>query len=631
MDKKSIIGLVVIGIILFGFSWYNSNQQNKLNDEKRVQDSIERVRLERVTDSLAKLPVPESAMQQQQDSVARDTYQQQLASSLGGMYESLQGVEQFYTVENDVMAVKFSNKGGRVATVMLKDYKRYNGEPLYLFDEASSKFDLSFFTGSQINTSDFYFTPVFPDNLTVTGQGGAQEFAMRLYADSAAYIEYLYTIRPDDYMIDFNVRLVGMERQIAQNQSDFLIRWENSGFQNEKGFDNENNYTSITYMYPDEYQSLEEIGLRSTGTKEESIKSRVKWIGFKQQFFSSIIVAEDAFQNGAIRTETYPAGSGYVKKFQAQLTIPYAPQTKEYAFHFYFGPNKFNVLKQYDLGFQRVIPLGGWMVGWINRLIVIPVFDFLSKTINSFGLIIFILTVLLKIIISPLTYKSYLSTAKMRLLKPEIEEINKKFPKPEQATKKQQATMELYSKAGVSPLGGCIPLLIQFPILIAMFRFFPASIELRGESFLWADDLSSYDSILNLPFNIPLYGDHVSLFTLLMAVVMVISSRVSYNQTAGTTPQMAGMKFMMLYMMPLMMVVWFNNYSSGLSYYYTLSTLITVGQTYGFRYLVNEEKLHRKMKENAKKPKKKSKFMQRYEDAMRQQQAQVERQKNQKK
>ncbi|MDR2935858.1 MAG: membrane protein insertase YidC [Rikenellaceae bacterium] len=630
MDKKSIIGLVVIAIILFGFSWYNSNQQNKLNEDKRIQDSIERVRLERVTDSLAKLSAPEHPAQEQ-DSAARAAYQQQLSSSLGGLYGSLQGTEQFFTVENDVMAVKFSNKGGRVATVMIKDYKCYDGEPLYMFDQASSKFDLSFFTGSQVNTSDFYFTPVSPGSLTVTGAEGAKAFAMRLYADSAAYIEYLYTIRPDDYMIDFDVRLVGMERLIAQNQSDFLIRWENSGFQNEKGYDNENNNTSITYMYPNEYESLEEMGLRSTGTKEESVKSRMKWIGFKQQFFSSIIVAEDAFENGSIRSETYPAGSGYIKKFHAQLSVPYTPQTKEYAFHFYFGPNKFNVLKQYELGFQRIIPLGGWMIGWINRLIVIPVFDFLSQSIANFGLIILILTILLKIIITPLTYKSYLSTAKMRLLKPEIEEINKKFPKADQAAKKQQATMELYSKAGVSPLGGCIPMLIQFPILIAMFRFFPASIELRGESFLWADDLSSYDSILNLPFNIPLYGDHVSLFTLLMAVAMVVSSRISYNQTSGTTPQMAGMKFVMLYMMPLMMVVWFNNYSSGLSYYYTLSTLITIGQMYGFRYLVNEEKLHQKMKENAKKPKKKSKFMQRYEEAMRQQQAQAERQKNQRK
>ena len=342
-------------------------------------------------------------------------------------------------------------------------------------------------------------------------------------------------------------------------------------------------------------------------------------MAFKQQFFSSILIAGNDFQNATLQYETFAPGSGNIKQFHAQLSVPYTPQTDSYGFSFYFGPNKYSTLKKYDdLHLQRLVPLGGWIIGWVNRWLVIPTFDFLGKYIANYGLIILLLTIFIKIIISPLTYKSYLSTAKMRLLKPEMDKINEKYPKQEDAMKKQQAMMALYKSAGVNPMGGCLPLLIQFPILIAMFRFFPASIELRGKSFLWADDLSSYDSILHLPFDIPFYGDHVSLFALLMAVSVFITSKISYSQTAQAGPQMAGMKFMMLYLMPLMLLFWFNNYSSGLSYYYLVSNIITMGQTFGFRYIVNEDKLHQRMKENARKPKKMSKFQQRYEELMKQ-------------
>ena len=628
MDKKSIIGLVIIGAILFGFSWYNSNQQKKFNEEQAKIDSAAMAsRLQLMEETAAEAPAAGAqllpgASVAQGDSVRNAAFQQQLSASLGeSLYGALQGEETFYTVENDVMVLTFSNKGGRVASVMLKDYKRYNGEPLYLFEDSTSKFDLSFFTNQQINTSRFYFAPAQPMDGTVTAgesDKNGKEIAFRLYADSTSYLEYVYTIYPDNYMIDYRIGFVGMEDKVARNQPDFLLNWETVGLQNEKGFDNENNYTTVAYMFPDD-DSFEDLGM-SKGTKEESINSRIKWVAFKQQFFSSIIVSEDGFQNGALKYETYAPHSGKIKKFYTQLSIPYSPQQTAYDFRFYFGPNKYNILKKYDLGIQKLVPLGGWLIGWINRWIVIPTFDFLGKYIASYGLIILLLTIFIKLLISPLTYKSYMSMAKMRVLKPEMDELAKKYPKQEDAMKKQQATMELYRKAGVNPMGGCLPLLIQFPILIAMFRFFPASIELRQKSFLWADDLSSYDSILNLPFDIPFYGNHVSLFTLLMAVSIFISSRINYNQSSSSAPQMAGMKFMMLYLMPLMMVFWFNNYSSGLSYYYLLSNIITIGQMYAFRGIVNEEELHRKMKENAKKPKKKSKFMQRYEEAMRQQQ-----------
>ena len=345
-------------------------------------------------------------------------------------------------------------------------------------------------------------------------------------------------------------------------------------------------------------------------------------MAFKQQFFSSVLIAGNDFQNGELKYDTYQPGEGRIKDFYAKLSVPFSAQTQSCDFQMYYGPNKYSVLKKYDNGMQRLVPLGGWLIGWINRWIVIPVFDFLGKYIANYGIIILLLTIFIKIIIAPLTYKSYLSSAKMRLLKPDIDALNAKYPDQKDAMKKQQAVMTLYKEAGVSPMGGCLPLLIQFPILVAMFRFFPASIELRGEHFLWADDLSSYDSILQLPFDIPFYGSHVSLFALLMAVSVFISSKINYAQTAQAGPQMAGMKFMMLYMMPVMLLLWFNNYSSGLSYYYLVSNLFTIGQTFAFRYAVNDQKLHQQMKENAKKPKKKSKWQQRYEEMMKEQQKQ---------
>ena len=312
------------------------------------------------------------------------------------------------------------------------------------------------------------------------------------------------------------------------------------------------------------------------------------------------------------------------------MAVPYSAQVEGYDFAFYFGPNKYAILKKVtdnngaDLHMERLIPLGWGIFGWVNRWCVIPVFDFLRNYIGSFGIIIFILVLLVKLVISPLTYKSYVSMAKMRLVKPQIDELAKKYPKPEDAMKKQQATMELYKKAGINPMGGCIPMLIQLPILIAMFRFFPASIELREQPFLWADDLSSYDSIVNLPFSIPFYGDHVSLFALLMAVSLFGYSWFNYQQTASSQPQMAGMKFMMVYLMPVMMLLWFNSYSSGLTYYYFLANILTIGQTLVIRRMIDDEKIHAVMQANAarKSKGKKSKFQQRYEELMRQQEAQ---------
>lgn len=615
MDKKTLIGLIVIGAILFGFTWYNASIQQKYAQEQQALTATQEAES---TDTI----VPE--VRQPDTLQAANQLERHIGSSL---FQATTGTEKKIEVENDLMKVIFSNKGGKVASVVLKDYLTYQGTPLVLFPDSASVFDMSFFikqqfNNVQINTGDYYFvadssfTPTFATDET------SKNLTFRLDVDSTAHVDFVYTIYKDNYMIDFDVQFVGMENLLAQNQTDLEFTWQNVGMQNEKGFENENNYTTIAYKYPSD-ESVEQLRT-STEDKSETINSKVKWVAFKQQFFSSIFVAKDDFQNGTLGYSTFQPGEGKIKTFRAKVSVPFTQQLSEYNFNFYFGPNKFSVLKKYDdLHFERLIPLGGWIVGWINRWLVIPTFDTLGAHIANYGIIILILTLIVKILISPLTYKSYLSSAKMRLLKPEVDKLNEKYPKPEDALKKQQAMMALYKSAGVNPMGGCLPLLIQLPILYAMFRFFPASIELRGEHFLWADDLSSYDSILTLPFNIPFYGNHVSLFALLMAASMFIYSRINYNQTAGSAPQMAGMKFMMLYLMPIMMLFFFNNFASGLNYYYLLSNIITIGQTYGFRYIVNEDKLHQRMKENAKKPQKKSKWQQRYEEMVKLQQQQA--------
>ncbi len=626
MNKNTLIGLLVIGVILFGFSWYNNKQYKERLAEQQEQ--------QRIVDSIARVEMEQLRLQQQAlgDSTATtggtvpSAASAAVAATTNGVAPviygtaldgQLSGTEEFYTLENELFQLTFSNKGGRIAAAELKDYKRYNGDPLRLFTEAGSRFNLNLFAPAQINTADFYFTAQEVSDSSI---------AFRLYADTtgASYLEYRYTIRPDNYLMDMKIDLSHLKGAIVPNQSDMKLSWNIISPQEEKGFQNENNYTTIAYKYPGE-TSIEELGM-STGTKEEEIKTKVQWVAFKQQFFSSIIVANDNFGAAALRYNTFPPTDTNIKDFSATMTLPYsAGITQGYDLQFYFGPNKYSVLKQYgDLEFQKLVPLGWWIIGWVNRYVVIPVFDFLGSYISNFGIVILILTVIIKLLIFPLTYKSYLSTARMRLLKPDIDKLNEKYPRKEDAMKKQQAMMQLYKSAGVNPMGGCLPMLIQFPILIAMFRFFPAAIELRDKSFLWADDLSSYDSIWNFPhgFSIPFYGDHVSLFALLMAASLFVSSKINYAQSASmSSQQMPGMKFMMLYLMPILLLVWFNNYSAGLCYYYFLANVITIGQTFAFRYLVDDQKLHAQMVENSKKPVKKSKWQQRLEEMQRQQEA----------
>ena len=642
MDKKSIIGIAVVAVLFLGFAYFNSQQQKEYLEQKAAYEAyVDSVAAAAraaapVADSLASGNGVQAEVAAAEAAAAvRERQVETLGESLTAAREA--EAEEFI-VENDVMAVLFSTRGGQIKGVTLKDYTQYGprgkrDRKIEMMDPATARFGLSFYLKNglknvPVNTLDYVFTAQ-----PVVGEAdGAKSVVMRLPVAERAYLEYRYLIydteAPErDYLVDFDVRLVNMAPEMA-NQTQIQIDWANTTFQNEKGFQNENMYTTLSYRFPDE-TSIEELGM-SEGAKSKNISTQVNWVAFKQQFFSSVFIAPDNVSYANLAFDTAAPESSLLKTFTAQMGVPYTPQTEGYDFAFYFGPNKYSILKKIgepggaDIYLERLVPLGWGIFGWVNRWCVIPVFDFLRNYIGSFGIIIFILVLLVKLVISPLTYKSYVSMAKMRLVKPQIDELAKKYPKPEDAMKKQQATMELYKKAGINPMGGCIPMLIQMPILIAMFRFFPASIELREQPFLWADDLSSYDSIVNLPFSIPFYGDHVSLFALLMAVSLFGYSWFNYQQTASSQPQMAGMKFMMVYMMPIMMLFRFNSYSSGLCYYYLLSNIFTIGQTLVIRRMVDDNKIHAIMQANAAKKSKgkKSKFQQRYEELMRQQEAQ---------
>ena len=659
MDKKSIIGFALMGLILFGYSWYQGKQSEKNREayyaaqrEQFIADSIDRAEHpEKYINEVAEQYQSEARQAEAvaaYQAEAQKRFESELSRNFGeGLVGAMSGEEQFYTLENEVMKMTVSSLGGKVSDVILKEYTTYadegEGEPLRMFDPKSAKFDLGFYmrrgyNESKLNTEGFYFTSEGVESAVDSEGVQTQRLTMRLAMDESSAIEFIYTMREGDYMVDFDVRFVGMGEWM-RNATSFDVTWNNTSYQNERGYKNENMYTTISYLFPEERKveklPFAEVGKRGSGSRSETIQTEFEWFAFQQQFFSSIMIAPEGFSNGEVGFDTYKPDSGYIKDFKASVSVPFDSQKDTYNFKFYYGPNKYSLLKEYDLGLEKVVQLGGRLVSWVNRWIVIPLFDLLSRFIGSYGLIILLLTIFIKLLIFPLTYKSMISSAKMRAIRPEIAAIQAKFPKAQtdqqEMMKSQQATMELYKKYDVSPMGGCLPMLIQFPVLIAMFRFFPTAIELRGESFLWMKDLSTYDSVLNLPFNIPWYGDHVSLMALIMAVTLFFYTKLTYKeQEMSNAPGMAGMKFMMLYFTPIMMLMWMNNYASGLCYYYFVSQILTIIQNFAFRYGINEDRLRAKMLASAKakaaQPKKKSKWQQRLEEAQRQQEAMMKEQ-----
>jgi YidC/Oxa1 family membrane protein insertase len=633
MSKNNIIGLVIIVGLLIGYSLWMTPSKEEMAAARRKADSISLVQRR---DSL------EAVMNQLKQKVASDSIAlanpkvakaKSADTSNNGFTAIPQVDEKFYILESDLLKLKISARGGRIWSVQLKGYQTYDTLPLVIFRGDSSVFGFEFNTEDlrTLNTADLMFVPVTSsgkDSIRVSGKDSVQ-FAVRVYpgrtdtASSKSYIEYIYTLKGNNYMVGYKVNFVGMKGYIAENTRDMSLLWSTTLLQQEKSLKTEESQSSIYYMdITNEVNSLS-----ATKNAKESISTAVKWVSFKEQFFSATLIAADKFESADIETVGHSIENKdrLVKTMNSAFILPFNIENDQtYNLQWYFGPNKYKVLRKYDLNLERQIPLGWgfFLLQWINRFAVIPVFDWLATFGWNYGIIILILTVLLKIVLFPIAWKTYISSAKMRILKPEIEEIGLKFPKKDDAMKKQQATMSLYKKAGVNPMAGCVPMLLQFPILIALFRFFPASIELRQQSFLWATDLSSYDSIYSWTAQIPLlstfYGNHISLFTLLMTISTIMYTKMN-NDMMGSTQQMPGMKTMM-YLMPIMFLGFFNNYSAGLSYYYMLANLFTFGQMFLIRRFVNEEKLHARIQENKSKPVKKSSFQKRLEDMTKQQQ-----------
>ena len=615
MDKNTIIGFLLIAALLFGYSWLNQPSQEELA-QSRYNDSIAYVQAQEMKNLLS---TEQESTEEVSDSAVFDA---KIKSKYGVFSNASQGVSEKITLSNNLLDLQFDTKGGMLSKATLKEYSRYDSLPVVLFDETDNKLGFIFKpSGRVISTNDLYFVPQQTSDSTLL---------MTLFSDEGSTFTLKYTLPSDSYMLDVQIEQDGMENVLPKNITNLDFTWEQKLRSQEKGRMFEERNSSLYYKR----SGAEVDKLSETGEDSENIQLGIKWIGFKNQFFSSVLIADNRFNGAQLYSQAIEVekDSAYLKSYKAETSFDYNPLNPEGpSFKMFLGPNLYPLLKSYDSGVEEenelnldeLIPLGWSLFRWINTWIVIPVFTFLGKYIDNYGLIILLLTIIIKIIILPMTYKSYMSTAKIRVLKPQIDEINAKYPGNEKALERQRATMELYSKAGASPMSGCLPMLLQMPILIAMFAFFPSSIELRGESFLWADDLSAYDAIFTWDANIPIiswiFGNHLSLFCLLMTVTNIIYTKINMDSQASGA-QMPGMKWMM-YLMPLMFLVFFNNYAAGLSYYYFVSLLITILQTYAFRKFIDEEKVLAKLKENQKKPRKKSGFMARLEEAQKRQEA----------
>ena len=613
MDKNSVIGFILIALIFIGFTFFQSDRARKAAELQAQQDSIALAQMP--PQRMASEAVLESAAPEGESGASVAIYKDSLLENASKAQESI------VTLENDVLEMKFSTRGAKPYSVRLKKFRNYDSTDLYMFRPGDAEYSISLYTGEYIQTKDF--------NFTLAGQTDSS-VVMRLPFEGGGYIEQKYTLLGDSYRVDNQLSFVGMQGVIPRNVSSYDIDFEVTMPRMEKGYKNETQYSKLDYYFDGDKKPVE-IGRGRSASKR--VESRLSWFAFQQQFFSTIVRAPQQFSSGEL-------GIGFFQqddpernlmacsaKMRAELgqgdkvTVP---------LEFYFGPNDYKVLKSYGQKYEKIIPLGGWLVGWFTKYAIIPMFDFFSRFISNFGLIILLMTLVIKIVVFPLTYKSYASSAKMSALKPELDKINAKYPhndNQQEMLKKQQATMALYKRAGVSPMGGCLPMLLTFPILWAMFRFFPASIELRQQSFLWCHDLSAYDSIIDYGVRIPILGDHLSLFALLMAVTMWVYSKLTMSsQPNANDPSAASMRFMSLWMMPIMMFFICNSLSAALSYYYLLSQLISILQTWLIRKSINKDAILEKVRASEGKPLPKSKWQQKLEEVQRMQEQQLKQQ-----
>ncbi|MBB3185850.1 membrane protein insertase YidC [Microbacter margulisiae] len=626
MDRNTILGFVFIVLILIGFSWFNRPSESEIAREKHINDSIAALQA-----TNKQLTVSDSLKASQPDSLQLSvTDTAQINSKYGPFAPSAIGKEHLDTIENKVIKLIVSNKGGRIVSVILRNYHSYDSLPVQLFSEKDNVLGFTFATNNNrvLNTKNMYFEPIGIDTAHATVVTKPFSFIMRLHAANGAYLDYVYTINPNDYMVHWDLKNHNMASVVASNTDRLELTWDSKIKQQELGRKFESRYAGLYYKYV----AADVNNLSPAGDQTKTPPNLIQWVAFKDQFFSSVLIANQSFFSTTLESKAQEnLESPYLMSCKTDMFVNYNPKISSGpGFRFFFGPNKYSLLSSYDkhipsdqkLRLTKLIPLGWGIFGWVNKYAIIPMFNFFGDFISSYGIIILLMTIVIKLILFPLTYKSYISSAKMRVLKPQIDAINAKIPS-DKALERQKATMDLYKKVGVSPMSGCLPMLLQLPILIAMFDFFPSSIELRHQSFLWAKDLSSYDAIISwqthIPFITQYFGNHISLFCLLMTIVSFVYTKLNMANQMQSSQQIPGMN-MLMYFTPLLMWFWFNDYASGLSYYYFLSTLITIIQTYAIRGFVDEDKLLSQLEANKKRPtKKKSSFMERLEKMQREQ------------
>lgn len=593
---------------MLGFMWYQSKQFEKQAEYQAYQDSVAAAGQLRADSVYAAMHPADTSYAGGAESGRENRYASVYRDSLLELASSAEGEVIF--LDNGKLSLGINTKGAQPYSAHIKGYTNYGGSDLYLFNGGGSEMGYSIYTGENINTKDFVFKVASKTDTSVV---------LRLPFEGGGYIQQTYTL-DGSYHVDNVLSFVGMEDVIPRNVTQFDMDWSVRIPRMEKGYKNESQYSMLNYYFSGD-KKPESFGRGRSSSKK--IDSRLSWFAFHQQFFSAIMRARNEFSTGDLSLDFIPEtdGSHDLMICRASMRYEIDRNGNSYGNEFYFGPNHFTTLKSFDQKYEKIIPLGGSLVGWFTRFVIIPLFNFLHRFISNFGIIILLMTIFIKIVVLPFAYKSFSSSAKMQAIRPEIEKINEKYPKAEDAMKKQQATMNLYRRAGINPMGGCLPMLLQFPILWAMFRFFPASIELRQQHFLWADDLSAYDSIVDFGFSLPLIGNHLSLFALLMAVSMFFYSRVTMQGQANNDPSAASMRFMSLYMMPVMMFFICNSLSAGLSYYYLLSNLITMAETWIIRkFFVNPDEILARLKASEGKKAPKSKWEQKMEQMQKMQQ-----------
>ncbi len=629
-DLNSLLGMLLLGALAFLFIYQNQPSKEELEKQKakelRIKDSIANTK--KVIQTTKKQEIVTAPVFDTKDSTAMAK-----VNSTRGTFAYAATLPSAKTNEtslkNGVLEIKVANKGGQITSLKLNKFKTYDAKDLYLIKNNNALLDLSFQTkdGRIIHTKDMYFEP----NIGIDGDN--QVLSMRLKVDINNYLEYRYVLKPNDYMLDFSIHSVGLANIINTSNS-INLDWQLKAMRSEKSLKYENRYTELDYLH--DGKEFDYLSAMRKEDKEEA--ENVEWIAFKKQFFASVLLTDTPFKsvkftsNNLMQDEE--VDTVYLKQFAANITLPKQPNEISANMQMYYGPTDIKLLKSYEnKSLARIVPLGWGIFGWINKFFIVPLFAYLSSIMGSLGWAIVLMTVIVKLLMSPLLYKSFLSSAKMKVIKPEIQEINDRLKGKENAMKRQQETMALQRKAGVNPMAGCVPALLQMPIFFALFRFFPANFDLRQKGFLWATDLSAYDEIAKLPFHIPFYGSHVSLFPILASITMFFYMRITQGQNAGMQqpaqegmPDMQGMMKLMLYISPLMMLFFFNGYGSGLSIYYFISQLISIGIMLVIKnYIIDEDKIHAQIQVNKQKaPKKKSAFRQRIDDAMKQAQMQQE-------